>query len=208
MGDYAARLLTGGLRLHVRTWKRRGRGDALRICSNLERHEVELLISMVTSMRELLSERDHAAPSDDLAELTGIRTGHTAAPTDATLGRLLPDFHRPDQDEELCADVVTGDLNAALRSVNEPKIIDAKMSASAVMLDTLPPGGGDIALTEEQAMAWLTALNDVRLALGAMLGITEDTPEALPADHPHAAHLDVYHWLTVIQELLVEALMR
>lgn len=163
---------------------------------------------MVTSMRELLAERERDAPSDELAELTGIRTGHSGAPTDATLGRLLPDFHRPDQDEHLSADTVNGDLNAALRSVNEPKIIDAKMSASQIMLDSLPPHGGDIALTEEQAMAWLTALNDVRLALGAMLGITEDTPDQLPADHPHAAHLDVYHWLTVIQELLVEALMR
>ena len=56
-------------------------------------------------------------------------------------------------------------------------------------------------------MCWLTALNDVRLALGAMLGISEDTPDQLPPDRPHAAHLDVYHWLTVIQELLVEAMM-
>ena len=41
-----------------------------------------------------------------------------------------------------------------------------------------------------------------------MLAIDEDTPDQLPPDHPHAAHLDVYHWLTVMQELLVEALMR
>ncbi|NED63551.1 DUF2017 family protein, partial [Streptomyces sp. SID10244] len=86
----------------------------------------------------------------------------------------------------------------ALRSVHEPHIIDAKMAAAQVVLDTLPPGGGDLALTEDQAMEWLTALNDVRLALGAMLGISEDTPDQLPPDHPHAAHLDVYHWLTVM----------
>ena len=76
-----------------------------------------------------------------------------------------------------------------------------------MVLDTLPSGGGDIALTEDQAAGWLSALNDVRLALGAMLGISEDTPDQLPPDHPHAAHLDVYHWLTVMQDLLVEALM-
>ena len=34
---------------------------------------------------------------------------------------------------------------------------------------------------------WLTALTDIRLALGAMLGIT-DEPSKLPPDHPHAAH--------------------
>lgn len=178
----------------------------MRICSNLDVHEVELLASMVTSLRELLSERESTAPRDELSDLTGIRTGHSAAPGDATLGRLLPDFHRPDQDRELTADVVNGDVNGALRSVHEPHIIDAKMAAAQVVLDTLPRGGGDLALTEDQAMEWLTALNDVRLALGAMLGISEDTPDQLPPDHPHAAHLDVYHWLTVMQELLVESL--
>ncbi|MGC4964155.1 DUF2017 domain-containing protein [Gordonia sp. DT101] len=190
----------------MRTWKRKGRGPAMRICSNLDVHEVELLASMVTSLRELLSERESTAPRDELSDLTGIRTGHSAAPGDATLGRLLPDFHRPDQDRELTADVVNGDVNGALRSVHEPHIIDAKMAAAQVVLDTLPRGGGDLALTEDQAMEWLTALNDVRLALGAMLGISEDTPDQLPPDHPHAAHLDVYHWLTVMQELLVESL--
>ncbi|GAC69135.1 oxidative stress transcriptional regulator AosR [Gordonia soli] len=191
----------------MRTWKRRGRGSATRICSQLDVHEAELLASMVTSMRELLAERESTAPSDDLSALTGIPVGHTSPPTDATLGRLLPDFHRPDQDEILDAGVVTGDINGALRSVHEPHIIDAKMSAAQVVLDTLPDGGGELALTEAEATQWLSALNDIRLALGAMLGVSEDTPDHLPADHPHAAHLDVYHWLTVMQELLVEALM-
>lgn len=179
----------------------------MRICSNLDRHEVELLTSMVSSLIELLGERSSTAPTDELAEITGIRTGHAAAPTDATLGRLLPDFHRPDQDRDPGVDAITGDLNSALRSVNEPKIIDAKMAAATCLLDSLPPNGGDIALTQAQALEWLTALNDVRLALGAMLGISEDTPDQFPEDHPHAAHLDVYHWLTVMQELLVESLM-
>ncbi|MGW5521742.1 oxidative stress transcriptional regulator AosR [Gordonia sp. NPDC003950] len=191
----------------MRTWKRQGRGSRMRIRSNLDRNEVELLTSMVSSMIDLLHERESSAPIDDLAELTGIRTGHSAPPGDVTLGRLLPDFHRPDQERELAADMVNGDLNAALRSINEPKIIDAKTAAAKTLLDSLPPGGGDIALTEAQALDWLTALNDVRLALGAMLGISEDTPDQLPEGHPHAAHLDVYHWLTVMQELLVESLM-
>ncbi|MCF3940438.1 DUF2017 domain-containing protein [Gordonia sp. Z-3] len=191
----------------MRTWKRKGRGSSLRICSQLDPHEVELLVSMIGSMQELLTERDASAPRDELSEITGIRVGHTEAPSDVTLGRLLPDFHRPDQDRQLSADVVNGDVNSALRSVHEPHIIEAKLTAGQVVLETLPRGGGDLALTEEQAMQWLTALNDVRLALGAMLGISEDTPDQLPPEHPHAAHLDVYHWLTVMQELLVEALM-
>ncbi|GAC54820.1 oxidative stress transcriptional regulator AosR [Gordonia amicalis] len=191
----------------MRTWKRKGRGASIRITSQLDAHEVELLASLVSSMCELLTERADTAPRDALSDVTGIRVGHADTPDDATLGRLLPDFHRPDQDRELSAEVVNGRLNSALRSVNEPKIIDAKLAAAQVLLDTLPDGGGDLALTVEQATAWLTALNDVRLALGAMLGISEDTPDRLPPDHPHAAHLGVYHWLTVMQDLLVEAVM-
>ncbi|MFT3662953.1 MAG: DUF2017 domain-containing protein [Gordonia sp. (in: high G+C Gram-positive bacteria)] len=190
----------------MRTWTTRGDGDDLRICSNLESYECQLLVSLVGSTSELLTERAESAPYDPLTELTGIRTGHTEAPRDPTLGRLLPDFHRPDQDELMAADPVAADLNGGLRSLNEPRIIDAKLTAAQVLLDTLPDGGGDVALTAAQADEWLTALNDVRLALGAMLGITDD-PCAPDPDDPHAGHYDVYQWLTVVQELLVEALM-
>ncbi|MFZ2510618.1 MAG: DUF2017 domain-containing protein [Gordonia sp. (in: high G+C Gram-positive bacteria)] len=190
----------------MRTWSRRGTGDDVRICSNLESYECQLLASMVTSTSEMLRERDGSAAQDSLAELTGIRTGHTSAPRDVTLGRLLPDFHRPDQDELLAAGPVAADLNGALRSINEPQIIDAKLMAAAMVLDTLPGGGGEVALTEAEADCWLTALNDVRLALGAMLAITDDH-RPLDADDPYAGHYDVYQWLTVVQELLVEALM-
>jgi Domain of unknown function (DUF2017) len=45
------------------------------------------------------------------------------------------------------------------------------------------------------------------LALGTMLDIRPDGPDRLPDDHPMAPHLDVYQWLTVLQEYLVLALM-
>jgi len=58
----------------------------------------------------------------------------------------------------------------------------------------------------EQADAWLAALNDVRLALGTALDVTDDMPDELPEDDPRAPHLGVYHWLTWVQESLVQAL--
>ena len=48
----------------------------------------------------------------------------------------------------------------------------------------------------------------IALYIGAMLGIDEDTPEELDPDHPYAAHLHVYRWLTEQQWILVEELMR
>lgn len=183
-----------------------GAGEDVRICSNLEIYECQLLASMVESITDLLTERAESAPIDELSAMTGIVTGHTNAPDDVTLGRLLPDFHRPDQEPELVAGPIAADLNGGLRSVNEPKIIDAKLEAARTVLDTLPAGGGDVELTEAQADRWLAALTDIRLALGAMLGIA-DQPSNVPPDHPHAAHQDVYDWLSVVQGLLVDALM-
>ena len=98
-------------------------------------------------------------------------------------------------------------LNAALRSLHEPSIIDAKRAAAQQLLETLPDHGGKLDLTEDAAHAWTASVNDVRLALGTMLDIQPDGPDRLPDDHPLAAHLDVYQWLTVLQEYLVVALM-
>ncbi|MFW0790039.1 DUF2017 domain-containing protein [Gordonia sp. CPCC 205333] len=192
----------------MRTWERVGRSPNYRYRSQLESNESQLIEAVVTSLVELFDEREQSAPHDDLAGITGIAMGHSSAPGDATLGRLLPDFHRPDQDEVLTTDTFDGNVNAALRSVHEPHILSAKKAAAQTLLDSLPMEGGDLELTGEQANEWLTALNDVRLALGAMLGITEDTPDELPYDDPKAGHLEVYRWLTLVQMLLVEELMR
>ena len=75
------------------------------------------------------------------------------------------------------------------------------------MLQSLPATGGRLELTEDEANAWVAAVNDVRLALGTMLGVGPEGPERLAPDHPMAGHLDVYQWLTVLQEYLVTALM-
>jgi hypothetical protein len=98
-------------------------------------------------------------------------------------------------------------LNNALRSLHEPEIIDAKREAAQRLLETCPREGGKFELTEDDAHAWATAVNDVRLALGTMLEIGPEGPNRLPSDHPMAGHLDVYQWLTVLQEYLVLGLM-
>jgi hypothetical protein len=196
----------------VRKWKRVETANGPRFRSALASHEAALLKNLVTAMIGLLDERESSAPADELEEITGIKTGNTEPPRDPTLRRLLPDFHKPDEqdDPDDQADPA-GDsaetLNAALRSLREPEIIDAKRIAAQQLLDTLPDNGGRFELTEEQANAWIAAVNDIRLTLGVMLEIGPEGPERLPADHPLAVHFDVYQWLTVLQEYLVLALM-
>jgi hypothetical protein len=190
----------------VRKWKRVETGKGPRFRSSLAAHEAALLKSLVSAMIGLLDERESSSPADELEEITGIKTGNTQPPGDPTLGRLLPDFYRSNDDDSLGVDAADS-LNAALRSLHEPEIIDAKRVAAQQLLDTVPENGGRFELTEDSANAWIAAVNDIRLTLGVMLEIRPEGPDRPPADHPLAAHFDVYQWLTVLQEYLVLALM-
>lgn len=191
----------------MQPWTRRSGVSGPRLRAQLEQQEAAVLRGMVGSITEMLAERGATAPQDELAELTGLRTGHSTPPEDAALGRLLPDFHRAEDRGADDPAEAGPDSAAALRSLHEPQIIDAKRAAAALLLDTCPPEGGRVSLTPEQADAWLTAINDVRLSLGTVLEIDADTPDELPEDDPRSGHLGVYHWLTWVQDSLVQALL-
>jgi Domain of unknown function (DUF2017) len=119
-------------------------------------------------------------------------------PDDPVLARLLPDGYRDDPD-------AAGEF----RKYTEPGLRSAKQQAALQMLDSLPDAGGRIQLTSEQAQAWLKALNDVRLALGVRLDVSEDFEQQwakLKRDDPQWAAYEVYAWLGAVQESLVQAL--
>ena len=189
----------------MRKWKRVETADGPRFRSSLAPHEAALLKNLVTALIGLLDERESSSPADELEEITGIKTGNSEPPRESTLRRLLPDFYKSDDDDS--STDTSESLNAALRSLHEPEIINAKRVAAQELLDTIPDDGGRFELTEEGANAWIAAVNDIRLTLGVMLEIGPGGPDRLPADHPLAAHFDVYQWLTVLQEYLVLVLM-
>ena len=190
----------------MRKWKRVETADGLRFRSALESHEAALLSSLGTSMLGMLDERGSSGPTDELEMITGMKTGNPQAPDDATMKRLLPDFYRP-QTEHPAGSGTAESLNSALRGLHEPAIIDAKREAAQRLLDTIPNGGGKFELTQDDAEAWASAVNDIRLALGTMLDVGAQGPDQLPPEHPMAGHVDVYQWLTVLQEYLVLGLM-
>jgi len=136
-------------------------------------------------------------PLDDLARLLG-QAGPATPPDDPVLARLLPDAYQDDSD-------AAGDF----RRFTEQELRNGKAAAARTVLATLPEDGGRVRLTEEEAQVWLRALNDVRLALGVRLSITEDFEARVqdldPAD-PRSAYMWVYDWLTFLQETLVHAL--
>lgn len=182
----------------MKPWKRKGRV----IVGAMDRQEAGVLRGLVTQIDEILRARADEAPRDELAELTGIRTGSSTPPQDPILSRLLPDFYRLDGS----ATDAEANAAAAMRSLHEPELLDLKTGVAGVVLETCPIAGGAIRLDVEQADAWVAAINDVRLALGTALNVTDDMPDTLPADDPRSAHLGVYHWLTWVQETLILAL--
>ncbi len=190
----------------MRKWKRVETDDGPRFRSALAPHEAALLKNLVGSIVGMLDTRESSTPPDELEQITGMKTGNTQPPDDSTLRRLLPDFYRPDN-RQPDGPAIADSLNAALRSLHEPEIIDAKRIAAQQLLDTVPDHGGRFELTEEQANAWIAAVNDIRLALGVMLDVGPKGPDRLPAGHPMAGQFSVYQWLTVLQEYLVLALM-
>ncbi|EHR52264.1 protein of unknown function (DUF2017) [Saccharomonospora marina XMU15] len=183
----------------MRGWRRKGDN----VLAGFEQQEAAVVRGLVSQVEDMLRARAEEAPQDELSELTGIRTGPSEGPDDPVLGRLLPDFHRLDPDNPSKEEL---DSAAALRSLHEPEVLEAKVGVAAVVMQTLPPDGGEVRLSPEQADAWLSALNDVRIALGTALDVTEDMPDELPEEDPRSPHLGVYHWLTWVQESLVQAL--
>jgi Domain of unknown function (DUF2017) len=115
---------------------------------------------------------------------------------DPVIARLLPDGHRGDP--ELAADY---------RELTEASLRGGKADDLATVRATLPDGGGEVRLDADQAGAWLRTSNDLRLALGTRLDITDDTepPEEITGDEDQ--QLAVYYWLTALQGSLVDALV-
>jgi Domain of unknown function (DUF2017) len=61
-------------------------------------------------------------------------------------------------------------------------------------------------LTEEELESWLGAIESVRLTLGTQLDVTEESYAALDPRDPELPRFQLYHWLSWLQEEVVEAL--
>ena len=136
---------------------------------------------------------------DDLDALEAMLypPGAAHTPEDPVLARLLPDAYSDDPE-------AAGEF----RKYTEPALRSAKYEVARQVLDTLPEAGGRIQLSHDEALSWLKALNDVRLALGVRLGVTEEFEQdwaKLKPDDPQWTAYEVYAWLGAVQESLVQA---
>ena len=113
------------------------------------------------------------------------------APGDPALRRLFPPAYEDEREE------------AAYRELMEDELLEGRRRSLRILADTAEADR----LTGEQAQAWLTALNDLRLVLGTRLEVSDGTLlEDLAEDDPRAPELALYAYLSWLQEQLVEAL--
>ena len=115
---------------------------------------------------------------------------------DPVVARLLPDGHRSDPG-----------IAADYRDMTESALRSGKTDDLATVRATLPDGGGELRLDADQAGSWLRTSNDLRLALGTRLDITEDTEPPDDVTSEEEQQLAVYYWLTGLQGSLVDALV-
>jgi Domain of unknown function (DUF2017) len=150
-----------------------------------------------TGERAPAGEED-AVPDTGQLEAMFALSDSALPPDDPVLARLLPDAYPDDP-------AAAGEF----RRYTESGLRSGKVAAARTVLDTLPEGGGRVRLSPDEAQAWLRSLNDIRLALGVRLEVTEDRDAMLERageGGAQAAGLWIYDWLTLLQETLIEAL--
>jgi hypothetical protein len=180
--------------------------------------EISIIRSLAVQLLELIGPGPGAdTPDDPLAEL--FAEGPSEPPADPVLRRLFPDAYSdpeqapdsPAQAEERRA------LSAEFRRYTENDLRAGKReNALAVIrsLDALAPvdaGGAVLKLSPQESTRWLGALNDLRLAIGARLEITDeddtDLLYRLPDEDARKPMVMAYLWLGGLQETLVTTLM-
>ncbi|GII61665.1 hypothetical protein Skr01_17500 [Sphaerisporangium krabiense] len=158
----------------------------------LDAGEASILRSLVSQVLGLVE--PGATGQDPLERALGI--GAAEEPSDPVLARLFPSAYA---DDEKAA--------AEFRRYTEATLREGKRADAETLLETAEQG--EVRLTQEQGQAWLRALNDVRLALGVRLEVTEEIHEELAdmaEDDPRYPAYVTYDWLTYLQDTLVRAL--
>ena len=194
------------------TVKRIGR-DRFRL--RLSAEEIALLRSLPDQLRSVLAGPGAAAqePTGLFDEPAGGAPGAPDDSADAPIGpedaaadpvlqRLFPQAYLEPEDVE---------RDAEYHRLMREDLLEAKLANLDVVTSTLDRGTVSLRrwtvdLSEDEAAAWLGALNDLRLALGVRLGITEDFDGDVDPSDPHAPALNVLSYLGWLEENLVEAL--
>lgn len=190
--------------------------------------EAHVLINLTEQILELLGEGGLNADveMDPLLQMMGLG-GSELPPEDPVLRRLLPSAYR---DERSASE---------FRRYTEHGMREKKRAHAMQIYESLTPtdddwngdqpidrGSIEVSFSESDAMAWLGALNDLRLALAVRLGVSKEfDPEAssqktdtadseihkkyelMTDSDPMKPVYAVYSWLGWLQQSLLDLLV-
>jgi hypothetical protein len=111
--------------------------------------------------------------------------------SDASLRRLFPTAYADDPRRD-----------AEYQALVRDELADRRRRSVEVVLNTLDR----TRLGEEELLAWMGAVNDLRLVLGTRLDVSEETDPVPHPDDPDAPLLALYGYLGHLLETIVRAL--
>ncbi|MGI5375774.1 DUF2017 domain-containing protein [Streptomyces sp. CA-251387] len=181
--------------------------------------EISIIRSLAVQLLELIGPGPaDEAPDDPLAEL--FADGPSEPPADPVLRRLFPDaYSDPEGAPQAKEAEEQRAYSAEFRRYTENDLRAGKRDNALAVIRSLDElssasageGGAVLKLSVEESPRWLGALNDLRLAIGSRLEITdEDDTELLyrlPDEDPRKPMVMAYLWLGGLQETLVATLM-
>ena len=130
------------------------------------------------------------------------RARHTGGqPTDPAVIRLLPDAYPEDPA-----------ASAEFRRFTTDGLAQRKILNARIVIEMLAGSEGTdpvlVRLDNVASSAWLRTITDIRLVLGARLGIVQDGDEGDIHDDETALLRALFDWLAFLQETLVDVLDR
>ncbi len=108
------------------------------------------------------------------------------------LERLYPPGYANDPERE-----------AEYRAMVHDELLEKRLAA----VDLVEQTAAATTLDEDQLLAWMGAVNDLRLVIGTRLDVQEDQPP-IAVDDPRAPAFAVYQYLTHLLADIVDALSR
>ncbi|MFD4635584.1 DUF2017 domain-containing protein [Streptomyces sp. NPDC058284] len=183
----------------------------------LDEVEISIIRSLAVQLLELIGPGPGGEVSDDpLAEL--FAEGPSEPPADPVMRRLLPDAYGGPASEGGPGDAEeTRAYSAEFRRFTENDLRARKRDDALAVIRSLDSvnasgdGGAVLKLSVEESRQWLGALNDLRLAIGTRLEVTDeddaDLLYSLPDTDPRKPMVMAYLWLGGLQETLVGTLL-
>jgi hypothetical protein len=170
------------------------KGNVVRVQFRPE--ERQILAGLAGEVVQLLAA--HEGDTDPLAAMVGMSDDAVEAPDDPAVHRVLPDAY---DDPEGAAE---------FRRLTDADLRRGKSDRLTRLVEDLSGDASTIELPVDDADGWLSAINDIRLVLGVRLDVSDDFGDWRSSLAPDDARLPLvaaYDWLSMVQEMLVEAVL-